>query len=214
MKESIAKAKQPSSYYYDLYYKKKGLHHLINKMRVNYTADRAEGKEVLDIGCGCGVLASVLKNDRYCGVDIDYGCIEFAKKEIRYGKFICCDIKTFKAGRKFDVVVLDNVLEHFNFQERRSILINADKYLKINGLVVAVVPSIFFMKFIEPVFLKVRDMLDPGLKFDDEDFHDTVPLVKEICSDLPHYAKISTELLCFGMMRFVVCKKVKERSEF
>jgi len=70
---------------------------------------------VLDIGCGNGALAADLA--KYCrsitGVDISRKNIEEAKKRLE-GEFICADITTYPIEKKFDAVILSNVLEHIN----------------------------------------------------------------------------------------------------
>jgi SAM-dependent methyltransferase len=75
---------------------------------------------VLDIGCGHGEITGLLleKNCRVTGVDLNRSFIE--KLAARYGdrvELVCGDVFKFlddHPGRRFDVAVLSNVLEHFD----------------------------------------------------------------------------------------------------
>ncbi len=71
---------------------------------------------VLDIGCGNGAVAYdlVKKAKLVLGIDINKKNIKFAKKYYKRKNlnFIIGDATKFQFKRKFDVIILSNVLEH------------------------------------------------------------------------------------------------------
>ena len=74
-----------------------------------------EGKSLLDVGCGCGDLLSVLKGRgislEYSGVDILPGMIEKARSLHPDGRFFCGDLfsSTFFFKERFAVVFVSGV---------------------------------------------------------------------------------------------------------
>lgn len=75
------------------------------------------GLDVLDIGCGEGNLAAMLSfagASQIVGVDYSEEAINLANSRISLGNvnFIYSDYKKIKA--KYDVVVMNGVLEHFD----------------------------------------------------------------------------------------------------
>ena len=96
----------------------KGIHpkHRLTQYH-KYFVDRVRvGETVLDVGCGYGDLADDLaaKGAQVTGIDIDIRRIEIAEK--RYSRpnlsFLHGDILTADLKRRFDVIVISNVLEH------------------------------------------------------------------------------------------------------
>jgi SAM-dependent methyltransferase len=96
-------------------------HRLPEKPGLSFFTERvAPGRTVLDIGCGHGEITARLleKNCRITGVDRNRAFIE--RLAARYGdrvELVCDDVFRFLAdhpGRRFDVAVLSNVLEHFD----------------------------------------------------------------------------------------------------
>jgi len=71
---------------------------------------------VLDVGCGNGALTYDLakKAKKVVGIDIEKKNIKFANKNYKREnlKFIIGDSIEYKFNRKFDIVILSNVLEH------------------------------------------------------------------------------------------------------
>jgi SAM-dependent methyltransferase len=200
---------QPSDYYYNLYFFRKGIHHWLSKKRVDDTLRFIpKGKRILDAGCGCGVLSKLLENPGYIGVDMDAGAIEFARKNIACGTYICADLKTFSYDGAFDVIYSSNVLEHFVKEDRKAILLVLDKRLVQGGKMVLIVPSFFYIRIIEGFFMMLRKISDPGLAFDDEGIHEVVDLNKELTNALPGYRIVEQGLLTFMTMSYVVAEKL------
>jgi SAM-dependent methyltransferase len=71
------------------------------------------GESVLDVGCGTGVLADYLPDDKYyLGIDLNERFLKFAKKR---GKNVMMqDALTFERYSEFDVCFIMDVLHHIN----------------------------------------------------------------------------------------------------
>jgi len=95
--------------------------HLINPLRVSYIEDKVElrGLDILDIGCGGGILSEALsqKGANVTAIDLADGPLEVAKIRQKQSKL---DIKYEKKstselvdeGNKFDVITCLEMLEH------------------------------------------------------------------------------------------------------
>ena len=95
--------------------------HLINPLRVSYIEDKVElrGLDILDIGCGGGILSESLsqKGANVTAIDLADGPLEVAKIRQKQSKL---DIKYEKKstselvdeGNKFDVITCLEMLEH------------------------------------------------------------------------------------------------------
>ena len=95
--------------------------HLINPLRTSYIEKRAtiDGAEILDIGCGGGILAELLsrKGAKVTAIDLADGPLNVAKIRqqesklpINYRKISTTDI--VKENKKFDVATCLEMLEH------------------------------------------------------------------------------------------------------
>ena len=97
--------------------------HQINPLRVNFIGDRSslEGKKVLDVGCGGGILAEALNKlgASVTGIDASENTIGVAKS---HSKSIGSDVKYIQStieefassypNERFDVVTCLEMLEH------------------------------------------------------------------------------------------------------
>lgn len=82
-----------------------------------------EGKSVLDVACGTGVLfPDYLKRNvnQVTGIDISPKMIEIARSKFRQEnvKIICGDIENTELGERFDCVVVYNAFPHFPNPDR------------------------------------------------------------------------------------------------
>ena len=207
--EKQSKIKQPADYYFDLYYTKAGIHHWLSKKRVDDSVRLVpEEKSILEAGCGCGILANLLKSSNYVGVDLDKEAIEFARKTIDWGDFFVEDLTSFDLQRKFEVVFSNNVLEHFFRKDRATVLKQLDLHLEKNGLLILIVPSRFYLNVIEAPFKKYRGWFGPDVVFDDDEIHEFVDLRAEISAAVPQYRYIQGGLLTWATMRFALFQKL------
>jgi len=121
-----------------------GLHtkHKHTKYHEFFTENIEEGSKVLDIGCGNGYLsydiASKVTDVYVLGIDISEKNIAFAKKRYKRKnlKFVCGDALKDLPKKKFDTVVLSNVLEHI--EERVNFLKMINKQVKPNKFLIRV----------------------------------------------------------------------------
>ena len=92
--------------------------------------------DVLDAGCGGGRLCYELSkypNFNLTGVDFSDKAIQFAKAFSCRGDYIVADLMTYKSRKKFDYIILSEVLEHFVKKDVNKILKNLHKLLKKDG---------------------------------------------------------------------------------
>ena len=95
--------------------------HLINPLRVSYIEDKVElrGLDILDIGCGGGILSEALsqKGANVTAIDLADGPLEVAKIRQKESKLdIRYEKKSTSAlvdeGNKYDVITCLEMLEH------------------------------------------------------------------------------------------------------
>jgi len=99
-----------------------GDHRLPEKPGIGWLLDRVgPGQQVLDIGCGHGEIIGLLLDRRQCRITgVDYNPEFIRVLQERYGDrvtLVCDDVFRYLAGReaqRYDVIVLSNVLEHFD----------------------------------------------------------------------------------------------------
>lgn len=90
-----------------------------------FFVDRLEpGMRVIDVGCGIGAVAYSLScaGARVTAIDIEKKSIDFAKKHFQHDNltFVCGDVLNKLPGKRYDVAVLSNFLEHI--EDRISLL--------------------------------------------------------------------------------------------
>jgi len=100
-----------------------------------------EGKEILEVGCGTGVLSLKLAigKGKVTGTDISETSLKYARNLFKKfkvkGTFLIDDIMDTKLNKKFDIVISLGVLHHTRDPERG--FANLCKLTKKNGLVIA-----------------------------------------------------------------------------
>lgn len=101
---------------------------------------------ILDVACGNGRLHPFLRNAGFevFGIDISTELINEAKK--KYPKFkdyyIISDMRSFKLGRKFDVVLCwFTSFGYFSDKENIKVLINIANHLRKNGIFLLEIPN-------------------------------------------------------------------------
>jgi len=99
--------------------------------RILDVAEVTEGKTVLDVACGTGVLIPdyLKRNVAKCiAIDISERMIEIATSkfgEQRSVTFICDDAEQYEFPEKFDCVVIYNAFPHFS--NRKQLFENLSK---------------------------------------------------------------------------------------
>jgi len=119
--KEIAKFEELASRWWDRGSEFKPLHD-INPLRLNYIDDLAqlEGKKVIDVGCGGGILAEsmAMRGARVIGIDMGEAPLSVARLhqlesavEVEYRRITAEEIAEEQAGQ-FDVVTCMEMLEH------------------------------------------------------------------------------------------------------
>jgi trans-aconitate methyltransferase len=110
-----------------------------SKVKVKLILKLVEGKKVLDVGCGSGLLSKTLLNKGYnvTVIDNDSKAIEIAKKKGING--FVADINTWQTQEKFDCIILGDVLEHI--EDDKSAIKKVHEMLEPNGCIIVNVPA-------------------------------------------------------------------------
>jgi SAM-dependent methyltransferase len=110
-----------------------------SKVKVKLILNLVEGKKILDIGCGSGLLSKTLQDKNYdvVVIDNDNKAIEIAKKKGITG--FVADIDGWQTDEKFDCIILGDVLEHID--DDKSVMRKVHGILKPNGCIVVNVPA-------------------------------------------------------------------------
>ena len=110
-----------------------------SKVKVKLILKLVEGKKVLDVGSGSGLLSKTLLTKGYnvTVIDNDVKAIEIAKKKGIQG--FVADINTWQTYEKFDCIILGDVLEHI--QDDKLAMRKVHKMLETNGCIVVNVPA-------------------------------------------------------------------------
>ncbi|XIA62293.1 class I SAM-dependent methyltransferase [Bradyrhizobium sp. TZ2] len=110
---------------------------------------RRHAAKVFDLGCGSGNLLKALAKGGYqvYGIDVSQASIEQAKQDlsplaisdhVQHG-----DVLDYDPPTKFDVIVMDNVIEHLVPDETPDILAKCYEMLDQNGYLVVLTPHSF-----------------------------------------------------------------------
>lgn len=100
-----------------------------------------EKGELLDVGCGRGYLldeARKLGWNTY-GVDASRLVTDYAKNTLHLNVF-CSDIFSFRTAQAFDLIILNQVVEHFANPE--ELLNKCSKFLNSGGLLYIATPNV------------------------------------------------------------------------
>ena len=97
--------------------------HQIRPLRIEYILNSADkdtlsGLDILDVGCGGGLVSESLANlgANVTAIDFVENNIKIAKKHSQKNKlkinYICSDIENYNFSKKYDLIVLFEILEH------------------------------------------------------------------------------------------------------
>lgn len=68
---------------------------------------------VLDVGCGTGVIVNYLKFKNFLGIDISEDAIQKANKKENCA-FLATNAEEFRTDKKFDVIIFNEVIYYFD----------------------------------------------------------------------------------------------------
>ena len=119
--------------------------HKIRPIRVKYILDQMNKKklknlDILDLGCGGGLVSESLSRlgANVTGIDFVKNNIEVAKQHSYKKKlkinYKYANIETLKIKKKYDLIIMYEILEHLDNWE--YFLINISKNLKSKGILV------------------------------------------------------------------------------
>lgn len=96
----------------------------------------AEGRRVLDIGCGPGTSRSLFSGAKYLGVDISTSYVR-SGKERHGGWFVAGDATTLpiRGSGFFDLVLVNSLLHHLPNEQVGSVMVGIDAVLSPAGSV-------------------------------------------------------------------------------
>ncbi len=117
--------------------------------RIHWICNQAKGEHILDIGCSQGVACILLGREgkQVLGIDIDPRSIEYANNVLLQDyynikenvTFLCADFMKYDfQGKKFDSVILTEVLEHLTDPKR--LIDHIQPVLKPSGRLIISVP--------------------------------------------------------------------------
>jgi ubiquinone/menaquinone biosynthesis C-methylase UbiE len=99
----------------------------------------SEGNELLDIACGTGSHALILKNNfNITGVDINENMLRIAREKVSKANFILGDMKKLKIDSKFDVIICIFSAIHYNinYTELEDTLTNFYNHMEDGGILI------------------------------------------------------------------------------
>lgn len=100
-----------------------------------YIAKIPKNTEILDVGCGEGVLVEKFRKEGYniIGLDLNYSSEYVLRGDITKMPFI---------DREFDVVLCLDIIEHLNFEEQKNALDEVNRVLNDDGSVILAIPNL------------------------------------------------------------------------
>lgn len=121
--------------------------HFIRQKRVAQIVSMMDGKLVLDVGCGIGLLDFLFTNKTLVGVDINSGYVKEARRIERAIKpkgnmdyfFVVADLEFLPFKKEFDIVISSQVLEHL--KNDRKALKTISTFIKHNGILLITIPN-------------------------------------------------------------------------
>lgn len=132
---------------------------LIKKHLKILSFNKQEVIDVLDVGCGDGVLLYLLNKHlrkykfNIHGVDLSEKALEVAKNKIPGGNFIKTDIynSTFQENN-FDLIISSDVIEHVNHPDK--MLVEIKRVAKKNALIIIGTPIKYTEKPLDRMHVK------------------------------------------------------------
>ncbi|MFA5781811.1 MAG: class I SAM-dependent methyltransferase [Bacteroidales bacterium] len=164
-------SKQQIADYYNTYAKKQiniGLnirhYHLFYKI---IKAGLKKNHKILEIGCGIGTLTKLIhnyiNNGYIVGVDISSENIRIATERFKKSKkceFVVSDMTDFSYNKKFDFIILPDVLEHIPIDQHKNLFSVLSAFTHENSKVIINIPhpnAINYIKNTDPSKLQIID---------------------------------------------------------
>lgn len=121
---------------------------------------RRRNIKILDIGCGDGVLLSLISRGKRYGIDTDQSSLNYAAGKVK-AKFIRSAAESLPFHNNFfDVVIATEIIEHL--RQPQKLLAEARRVLKTGGRLILTTPVKLNRGLIDP--LHVREFSSQELK--------------------------------------------------
>lgn len=125
--------------------------------------------EILDLGCGNGTAVTLPIGEQgysVLGLDMHVASIEYGRRVNTLGNaaFMVSDIENIPTDRRFDVVLLSDILEHV--AEPWKLLRSADRVLKRGGIILISIPNGYGPYEVESFLYQIKPLklaADAGL---------------------------------------------------
>lgn len=120
------------------------LDYLVFKKIINKEVKIKKSINVLDVGCGTGIISPLFSQSNYTGIDIDRKLVDFAKRKYGYSFQVMNSEKISFPKNSFDLVLVAGVIHHLSDRQSRNTLSEMKKVLKKNGklLIIEAIPPI------------------------------------------------------------------------
>lgn len=135
--------------------------HFIRYKRIADLVNVTDGKYLLDVGCGIGLLDLLIANKDIVGVDIDRKNIIEARRIRKTTKLGPNRIHTLVADlhfppfkEKFDLVICSEVLEHLTYDKRALAALLS--VINEGGLLLITLPNALRLEFLQLFSLSLR----------------------------------------------------------
>lgn len=120
---------------------------LLRLLTANYTVFRqivsqelgGRAGNVLDLGCGTGIMSSEFADDCYTGIDIDGRLISYAKERYAHKTFQVMDATklTFPPG-SFNTILIVGVIHHLSDSQVKGTLRHVRRVVRPGGIILAI----------------------------------------------------------------------------
>lgn len=124
---------------------------------------------VLDLGCGIGITTEFVKSSgvkKVIGVDISEENIKSAREASNNIEYIVGDITSIDLGKKFDVILMIDVLEHIPIAKYKELFRTIKKHLQQDGLIYLTIPNYQYQEFIRIYRPDLMQIIDNSISLD------------------------------------------------
>jgi len=129
--------------------------------------------DILEIGCGIGTFTKLLlgyvkKGGSVLGVDISKTNVSIATNELgsANASFVVSDMTDFKVEKKFDYIVMLDVLEHIPLEQHQHLFKILRSCLKDDGTIFINIPHHDYLDYVRKNESELLQIIDQSLSTD------------------------------------------------
>lgn len=132
------------------------------KKQIEFAKKLTKEDRILDIGCGEGIITSLLDGKEVIGIDINKDTIKFARNRIREdNKFFLVASATYLPFKNsvFDCVSAFHLIEHLNAEDGLRFLKEVKRVCRAHGRIVIATPNLasFYLIMFKILGLKNKE---------------------------------------------------------